>query len=205
MELENNENELFGTLNKDQIKKMISEKELFIEPLLDESQIGAISVDLRVGVDFLMMHQGRSSFVDTTNTSKRNISSHFTESRRKVGQPFLLHPNQTILLSSLEYLKMPSNVYGILSLRSSYSRLGLTISTIIQPGYCGCASIELINNGSIPIKILAGARLFQIRFMSVIGNMEYFETNRKYSCQVKPVPSKANEDIDIEKLKSIIY
>ena len=95
---------------------------------------------------------------------------------------------------------MPEDVYMVLSLRSSYSRLGLTISTIIQPGYCGCASIEVVNSGNTPIQVLAGARFVQARFIRLNQKSEYFKTHRKYSCQVRPVASRANEDDELMKL-----
>lgn len=194
-----------GVLNKLEITKLISSKKLTIEPLLDKNQIGEISVDLRIGTDFLTLHQGREAFIDTTQDliEKRPIKSHFTETRRRVGEGLLLHPAQPVLFSTLEYLKLPEDVYVILSLRSSYSRLGLTISTIIQPGYCGCASIEIVNSGNTPIKILAGARIVQARFVRLNEKSEYFKTHRKYSCQVRPVASKANEDDELIKLISI--
>jgi dCTP deaminase len=194
-----------GILNKKDIEKLIKSKKLFIEPLLDKSQIGEISVDLRIGTDFLALHQGREAYIDTTQDliEKRPIKSHFTETRRRIGESFLLHPSQPILFSTLEYLKLPEDVYAILSLRSSYSRLGLTISTIIQPGYCGCASIEVVNSGNTPIKILAGARLVQARFIRLNEKSEYFKTHRKYTCQVRPVTSRANEDEDLKTLKGI--
>lgn len=191
-----------GTLTKCEIEKLIKRKQLIIEPLLEESQIGEVSVDLRIGTDFLTLHQGRQAYIDTTQNliEKRSIKSHFTETRRRVGEGFLLHPSQPILFSTLEYLKLPDDVYAILSLRSSYSRLGLTISTIIQPGYCGCASIEVVNSGNTPIKILAGARFVQARFVRLKETSEYFKTHRKYTCQVRPMASKANEDEELKKL-----
>lgn len=194
-----------GILTKKEIEKLIINKKLTIEPLLDKNQIGEISVDLRIGTDFLTLHQGRQAYIDTTQDliEKRPIKSHFTETRRRVGESFLLHPSQPILFSTLEYLKLPDDIYAILSLRSSYSRLGLTISTIIQPGYCGCASIEVVNSGNTPIKVLAGARFVQIRFIKLNEKSEYFKTHRKYSCQVRPVASKANEDEELIKLIGI--
>jgi dCTP deaminase len=190
-----------GTLTKCEIEKLIKRKQLIIEPLLENSQIGEISVDLRIGTD-LTLHQGRQAYIDTTQDliEKRPIKSHFTETRRRVGEGFLLHPSQPILFSTLEYLKLPDDVYAILSLRSSYSRLGLTISTIIQPGYCGCASIEIVNSGNTPIKILAGARFVQARFVRLKETSEYFKIHRKYTCQVRPMASKANEDEELKKL-----
>lgn len=195
-----------GTLTKIDLQEAINKKELTIVPLLDESQIGEISVDLRVGTDFLALHQGREAYIDTTEDiiEKRPIKSHFTETRRKIGESFLLHPLQPILFSTIEYLKLPSNVYAILSLRSSYSRLGLTISTIVQPGYCGCVSVEIVNSGNTPIKIMVGARFIQARFVRIANNSNYFNSTRKYTCQVRPMASKANEDEELIKLKKML-
>lgn len=194
-----------GTLTKNQIKDLIKKNKLVIEPLLDENQIGEISVDLRIGTDFLTLHQGRQAYIDTTqdNFEKRPIKSHFTETRRKIGESFLLHPSQPVLFSTLEYLKLPTDVYAILTLRSSFSRLGLTISTIIQPGYCGCASVEIVNSGNTPINILAGARFIQARFVKVKNESDYFNAQRKYTCQVRPVSSKANEDEELQILSNL--
>lgn len=194
-----------GLLVREQIKNLLDKKELIIEPILEESQIGEISVDLRVGTDFLAMQQGRNAFIDTTTDKidSRPIKSHYTQTRRKVGEYFLFHPNQPILFSTLEYLKLPTNVYADLNLRSSFGRLGFSLSTMIQPGYCGCASVEITNRGNTPIRIISGTRMVQIRFYTLDSDSEYFVEKRKYTCQVRPVPSKANEDEDLNKLKDM--
>ncbi|WP_312090045.1 dCTP deaminase [Chryseobacterium sp.] len=195
-----------GTLYKTEIIKLIEDKELFLYPMLDIDQIGDISVDLRVGTDFIFQHQGRSSYINTSSNdiSSRSIKSNFTQTRRKVGEKFLIHPFQPTLFSTLEYIKLPKNIYAVLSLRSSYSRLGLTMSTILQPGYCGCISVEILNSGNTPIEIVSGVRFLQARFIKVESeDLNYFHDVRKYACQVRPVPSKANEDKEIEKLKTL--
>lgn len=200
--IKNNSNSDSGTLSKKKILSLIKKEELTITPILDPTQIGEISVDLRVGTDFLSLHQGREAYIDTTedDITKRPIKSHYTETRRKIGENFLLHPAQPVLFSTLEYLKLPKDVYCRLSLRSSYSRLGLSISTIVQPGYCGCISVELVNSGNTPIKIMSGTRFLQAVFIKISDKLNYFETNRKYTCQVRPLPSKANEDEDLKLL-----
>jgi dCTP deaminase len=194
-----------GILTKDELNKLIQKKEITIVPLLEQSQIGEISIDLRIGTDFLALHQGREAFIDTTKDEiqTRPIKSHFTETRRRIGEHFLLHPSQPVLFSTLEYIKLPNNVYVVLSLRSSYSRLGLTISTIVQPGYCGCFSIEIVNSGNTPIKLVSGARFIQARFIRIENPSNYFQSERKYTCQVRPMPSKANEDIELNKLNNL--
>lgn len=194
-----------GLISKKEIHKLIDNGNLVIEPLLEKEQIGQISIDLRVGTDFLTSQQGRDPFIDASDNSFNNrpIKSFFTETRRLVGEPFLIHPNQAILFSSLEYIKLPKNVFAILSCRSSYSRLGLSISTIAQPGYCGCFSIEMLYSGNTPIKILSGTRLVQVRLYRLNDTTDYFEFPRKYACQVRPIASKANEDSDLLILQSI--
>ena len=194
-----------GILAKDELIKLIQKKEITIVPLLEQSQIGEISIDLRIGTDFLALHQGREAFIDTTKDEiqTRPIKSHFTETRRRIGEHFLLHPSQPVLFSTLEYVKLPNNVYVVLSLRNSYSRLGLTISTIVQPGYCGCFSIEIVNSGNTPIKLVSGARFIQARFIRIENPSNYFQSERKYTCQVRPMPSKANEDYELKKLNDL--
>lgn len=194
-----------GLISQRDLLKLINSQELYVSPLLEDSQIGSISIDLRVGTDFLALNQGRDEFIDTSDNkqSNRPITGHFSSSRRKLGESFLLHPGQTILFSTLEYIKLPNYVYSDLTLRSSYSRLGLQLSTFLQPGYCGCASIEIINHSNTIIKIISGSRMIQSRFYWTDDDHDYFENERKYSCQVRPVSSKANEDSDLNRLRNL--
>ncbi|HTJ52984.1 MAG TPA: dCTP deaminase [Cyclobacteriaceae bacterium] len=189
-------------LLKKQIEKKLN-KDLFIRPLLEADQIGELTVDFRLGYDFLVSVQGREPFIDASLNNaetSRHTGNFFHKTRRRPGETFLLHPSQTILATSLEYVKLPSDVLLILNMRSSYSRLGLMISTIIQPGYCGCISIELTNANKNPINLTVGARVFQGRFLQLDGVTNYFSTERKYICSVRPQLSAVTTDSDLELL-----
>lgn len=191
-------------LTKEKILKLYKDKELIIKPLLSEEQFGEISLDLRLGSDFLVSVQGREPFIDATGClSSRPISSFFQETKRLIGESFYLHPHQTVLCSSLEYIKLPDNIFLTLSSRSSYSRLGLSISAIVQPGYCGCIPIELTNNNNNPIKLLVGASVLQARFFELSSETNYFDKNRKYTCQVRPIASKITKDEEFDKLLNL--
>lgn len=181
-------------------------KDLFIRPLLEpEKQINPIGIDFRLGYDFLVSIQGREGYIDASlnddgDKKQRNILKFFQPTRRQLGETFLLHPHQTVLATSLEYIKLPPDVWLKLVMRSSYSRLGITISTIVQPGYCGCISLELTNNNRNPINLTVGARVFQGLFFPV-SSTEYFGSkDRKYVCQVRPEPSAAINDDDLSLL-----
>lgn len=193
-------------LSKKQIEALISSENLVIRPLLSKDQINEITVDFRLGHDFLVSVQSREPFIDASyNTSQKPISSFFQETRRRLGETFMLYPNQTVLATSLEYIKLPNNVYIDLNMRSSYTRLGITISTIVQPGYCGCVSLELTNTNKNPINLTVGARVFQARFVEVSESTNYFSHSRKYICQVRPEASAVNHDKDLIVLNRLYH
>lgn len=192
-------------LTKRELRELIIDtKEIVIRPLLQIDQIGEVAVDFRLGTDFLMSFQGRNSAIDVSNhDAPEPSSSYFQETRRLVGSSFLFHPMQTVLCSTLEYIKLPKNISIELTMRSSYSRLGLSISSFIQPGYSGCISMELTNVNNIPVKISVGARIVQARFYRLAEDTDYFSTKRKYICQVRPEVSLANLDSEGDILKKV--
>ncbi|UFH54820.1 dCTP deaminase [Spirosoma sp. KNUC1025] len=197
-----------GALTYEDINARL-DKDIFIRPILDrEKQINAIGVDFRLGYNFLVNIQGREAYMNASrNNVPGDVSSSFSyffqETRRQLGETFILHPRQTILATSLEYIKLPNDLFLMLYMRSSYSRLGLTISTVVQPGYCGCISLELSNNGITPINLTIGARLFQGLLLPAANQTNYFTKSRKYACQVRPEPSAAVSDKDLEILSTL--
>jgi len=80
------------------------------------------------------------------------------------GYYFLLHPGSLALVPTLEWLKLPMELQGIVTARSSWAREGLNIATatIINPDYRGIVTLELANFGEIPIKLFPGLRLAQL-------------------------------------------
>lgn len=192
-------------LTQNEISLLIEKKELIISPILEDEQISEMTIDLRLGYDFLVSIQGRWAYLNSAASSPEHgaFNKFFQESRRKIGDTFLLHPNQTVLASTLEYIKLPNNLTAILSTRSSYNRIGLNLTSIFQPGYCGCLSVELTNSSNNPIQVRVGAAMFQIRFVQTSQPTNYFAKRRKYICSVKPELSGANKDKDLDILAAI--
>lgn len=192
-------------LTKEAIEEAINKNELVIRPLLAASQVNNVSVDLRLGCDFLVSIQGSEPYVDATleYNSLGNINHCFQEARRQLGDTFILHPNQTVLAVSLEYIKLSNNLLALINMRSSYARLGISLSSSIEPGYCGCISLELTNTSKVPIKLTVGACMFQIRFALISESQFYNSRKRKYLCQVRPKLSNFYKDADLKILKGI--
>lgn len=179
------------------------EDSLFIDPLLDANQIGAVTVDLRLGCDFLVSVLTRRPYIGIYRGSDyRSTKSYFQNTRRDIGDKFILYPNQVVLTTTLEYLTLPSDVYADIITRSSYNRLGISISTMLQPGFRGCAPIELFNHGNNAVELVVGSRMFQARLTRLDAKTTYLTGEpRKYYGDVRPTASRASYDADLDRLE----
>lgn len=176
---------------------------LIIDPLLDTDQIGAVSVDLRLGYDFLVSIQARAPYISIQQDDYLpGVEHHFRETRRDLGERFVLYPGQIALATTLEYLCIPTRWVADVTTRSSYTRLGIPVSTMLQPGFRGCISVELFNHGNSAIELVVGSRMFQARFFEV-GEVRGYGTlaNRKYYGNVRPIVSQAPRDPDLNLLR----
>jgi len=175
---------------------------LWIEPLLDPAQIGEITVDLRLGYDFLVSIVTRRPFIGLARGDNgfRSVSSYFQPTRRELGERFILYPDQIVLTTTLEYVALPVDAYADVMTRSSFTRLGIAVNTMIQPGYRGCFSIELFNHGNNPVELIVGAKMFQMRLTKLDGAASYGGVERKYFGNVRPTPSRAADEEDVQRL-----
>jgi dCTP deaminase len=81
------------------------------------------------------------------------------------GQPFVLHPGEFVLASTLEVITLGDQLAGRLEGKSSLGRLGLlTHSTagFIDPGFSGHVTLELSNVANLPIRLWPGMKIGQL-------------------------------------------
>ncbi len=195
-----------GQLLKDSILSD-EDSSIFLDPLLNEEQIGSVTVDVRLGYDFLVSVVTRKPYIELatqSGASRRGVSSYFQETRREVGDRFVLYPDQVVLTTTLEYLSLPPNVYADVLSRSSYTRLGVHVNTMVQPGFKGCVPIELYNHGNNAIELVVGSRICQMRFFKMAEDANYMNdaNMRKYYGDVRPTASRADQDKDLQVLES---
>lgn len=183
---------------------LTSQQQLYIDPLLETTQVGEVSVDLRLGPDFLVSLLTRKPAVELSAT-RRGVSSYFRATRRDIGQKFILYPGQIVLATSLEYVGLPADVYADIITRSSYSRLGVQLNTMIQPSFRGCIPLELVNHSNNPVELIVGSRVVQARLFSLDEESGYQGAtgNRKYLGNVRPVVSRAQDDVDLATLRKL--
>lgn len=152
-----------------EIIERINKKEIEFTPPLDSFQLHAHSIDLRLGFTFMvprMWHltpAGRTS-LDITHFDKPK-SEQFDVVELESGQYFDLLPNEYILASTLESVKIPNDLMAVLYPRSSTNRKGLAVDLtgIIDAGYEGQLAIPIRNNNpSRVVRLYPGERICQI-------------------------------------------
>lgn len=94
------------------------------------------------------------------------------------------------LASAIEEFQMPEHLMGIVHDKSTWARRGLSVfNTVIEPGWKGFLTLELVYHGSTPLHIPAGAGIAQVVFHELKCTAAY---NGKYQNQEnKPVPAKS--------------
>ena len=189
-----------SVLVKKTILECIAKGQLVVSPIISAKQIGASSIDLRLGNVFLMVRARGQSDVDPARFAHSDETSGdhaFHQARRQkherfeapFGQKFLLHPGMLALVPTLEWIKLPANLQGIVTARSSWAREGLSIATasLIHPGYKGIVTLELANLGQIPMVLYPGLRIAQIAFHTLTEAAEDKDMGSRFDMAFEPV------------------
>lgn len=186
-----------GVLTKNEIwaEMRRSVDPLVITPLLEEKQIGWSSVDVRLGHEFIVLRRAAVDHIDPTDGQRWKVDQHKSQHKIRIAlrKGFVLHPGQLVLGASLEYLAIPSDLAGSVEGRSSWGRLGLIVATAapIAPGFKGCITLELVNDGEVPIVLYPGVRIAQILFQRSDGQITY---SGKYDCPTGPEFTRLHKD-----------
>jgi dCTP deaminase len=114
------------------------------------------------------------------------------------GEPFVLHPGEFVLASTLEAVTLPADLAARLEGKSSLGRLGLlTHSTagFIDPGFSGHVTLELSNVANLPITLWPGMKIGQLCVFRLSSPAEHpygaGATGSRYQGQVGPTPSRS--------------
>ena len=105
----------------------------------------------------------------------------------RIKQEVILFPFRRFrLASSVEEFDMPNDLVGIVHDKSSWARRGLSVfNTVIEPGWKGYLTLELVYHGWWPLRVPAGAGIAQVLFHKTRLPARY---NGKYQNQAnKPV------------------
>jgi len=176
-------------LSDHSIREELAAKRIVIDPL-DEACIQPSSVDLHVDRSFRVFRNNRYPFIDV-----RAEQADLTELVEVAGEePFILHPGEFVLGSTLERVVLPDDLVARLEGKSSLGRLGLLIHSTagyVDPGWNGYLTLELSDVANLPITIYPGMKIGQLCLFQMTSPAERpYGQRGKYQGQRGPTASK---------------
>src|SRR6266568_3087034 len=172
------------------IARYLEEGRIEIDPY-DESLLQPSSVDIRVDRFFRVFHNNRYPYIEV-----REEQEDLTELVEVDERPFMLHPGEFVLGSTLERIRLPDDLVARLDGKSSLGRLGLLIHStagFVDPGWNGHVTLELSNVANLQITIYHGMKIGQISFMQLSEAADNpngsGDLGSKYQGQMGPTPS----------------
>jgi dCTP deaminase len=180
-------------LSDGDIWKAIKARRVVLEPL-DASLVQPSSIDVRLDSSFRVFENHRYPYIDPAEEQP--------ELTRLVevppGEPFVLHPSEFALASTLERVALGHDLAARLEGKSSLGRLGLLVHStagFIDPGFSGNVTLELSNVATLPIKLWPGMKIGQLCFFQMSSPADWpygFEVNgSRYKDQRGPTASRS--------------
>jgi dCTP deaminase len=174
------------------IRRLVEEGRIAIEPF-DDELVQPSSVDVRVDRFFRVFRNARYPYIDV----KQPMEDLTELVEIDDDEPFILHPGEFVLGSTLERVTLPDDLVARLEGKSSLGRLGLLIHStagFIDPGWDGHVTLELSNVANLPITIYVGMKIGQLSFVQMTEAAETpygaAALGSKYKGQTGPTPSR---------------
>ena len=184
------------------IKKVIKNKKLVFNPSLSKNQIGPASIDLKLGPIFKSFNVTKQCLLDT---KKGLPDEDFIITKRvKTGEAFILHPNNFILASTKEYVKVSDDMVLKVEGKSTLARMGILVHTagFVDPGFEGTLTLEISNQSNLPVALYPDMHICQIavEFLSSPAEVPYNKRKKSlYSKSKGPIVAKTNNLFDKSK------
>lgn len=83
----------------------------------------------------------------------------------RIAHKLCLMPKEVALAHTVEDFALPDNVVGYVVDKSTYARRFVSaFNTLLDPGFVGNLTLELVNHGYTPVDIAAGDPIVQVVF-----------------------------------------
>jgi dCTP deaminase len=148
-----------------------------------EKRVKGWSIDLTLSNSYYRVKRKYYDRIfDLAYRYENDVMDRFVEKKASESEGIFMRPGEFILASSAELLQLPSGIVGLVSGRSSYSRLGISVElsqVIIQPGHNDLIPLQITNNLPYPVIIYPKMLIAQVVFFRTISDSE-----RNYSTEI---------------------
>lgn len=166
---------------------------LVLDPY-DAELIQPSSVDVRLDRYFRVFNNQQYTHIDPA-TQQDDLT---VLVEPKGDDPFVLHPGEFVLGSTLEVVTLPDNLAGRLEGKSSLGRLGLlthATAGFIDPGFNGHITLEFSNAANLPVTLWPGMKIGQLCVFRLSTPAEHPYGSEiygsRYQGQRGPTPSRS--------------
>jgi dCTP deaminase len=151
------------------LMNVIKSKRLVVDPFVEEL-VKENGIDLRLSDEIARQASPRSDFV-MDPTKEEDVKAAYKI--EKNAKQYIIGPHEHVLLSSMEFIGMPDDLVGFVELRSTWGRHGLSIPpTIIDVGFRGTITLEVVNNAPYKIVLRPGMRFAHAVFAKTNSKVE---------------------------------
>jgi dCTP deaminase len=151
----------FGLLRRQPIKNMFAHK---VSEHGVTHGLGEAGYDIRIKqeIQFCSTDHIRHHVL----VCERNDLGQIIDYKKKMGR--------FVLASAIEEFDMPSDLIGIVHDKSTWARQGLSVfNTVIESGWKGHLTLELVYHGNAGLIIPAGAAIAQVVFHQTVEHRYY--------------------------------
>jgi dCTP deaminase len=182
---------------KERLRRPISQHGSFVfTPLLQsKSAFDTDALGMRLGTYFLLPPVPPEPFFYPSSRSK---STGYLRLHVPLGGYLVVPAHQTVLGSTLEFIKLPHDVSGQILTKSSVARTFVVIETApwIHPSYRGCLTLEIANVSNTPLLLYPGRLVGQLVLMDVVDAPPPAKQSGTYMGPVFPEPAEFRDPAD---------
>ena len=144
--------------------------------------VSSYGYDMRVAHEFKIFTNVNNAVVDPKAFDEKSFV-HFE------GDVCIVPPNSFALARSVEYFRIPRNVFTLCVGKSTYARCGIiTNVTPFEPEWEGYVTLEISNTTPLPAKVYANEGIAQVIFFEAgegdVCEVSYGDRKGKYQGQV---------------------
>ena len=179
-------------LSDKSIREEIASGRIGIHPFSTDD-VQPASVDLHLDDKVLVFRNSTAPFIDLRHDIPELNEMVVIDD----DQPFILHPGEFVLGSTLERISLSDSIVARLEGKSSLGRIGLLIHStagFVDPGWDGHLTLELSNVSRLPLTLYKGMPIGQISFqyLSTPAENPYGskELRSRYQGQTEPTASR---------------
>ena len=128
---------------------------------VDDPLLNPASVDLRIGKSIYRANNvGNHEVLD----SQQDANMFFREKLLNVDECFTVRPDEFVLLTTREWIRLPNDLCARVRGKSSVGRRGLQIQLagFVDPGFEGVLTLQLVNHSPFTQRLYEGQKICQM-------------------------------------------